>query len=87
MLVVKRQEKEIQTKLKIVFDWTVIKIGEIIFLDKEKADNLLLLGFKYTERIIDGRHTYVFIQTPTLIKELSTHYDKGSFFINKNVCF
>lgn len=65
----------------------VIDIGEIILLDKQKADYLLSIGFKYVERIIDGRQTYVFIQTPELIKELSSHYDASSFFINKNVCF
>lgn len=65
----------------------VIDIGEIILLDKQKADYLLSMGFKYVERIIDGRQTYVFIQTPELIKELSSNYDASSFFINKNVCF
>ena len=65
----------------------VIDIGEIILLDKQKADYLLSMGFKYVERIIDGRQAYVFIQTPELIKELSSHYDASSFFINKNVCF
>ena len=65
----------------------VIDIGEIILLDKQKADYLLSMGFKYIERIIDNRKTYVFIQTPQLMKELSSHYDASSFFINKNVCF
>lgn len=62
-------------------------MGEIILLEKEKADHLLSMGFKYVERIIDGRQTYVFIQTPKLMKELTYHYDASSFFINKNVCF
>ena len=62
-------------------------MGEIILLEKEKADHLLSMGFKYIERIIDNRKVYVFIQTPELIKELSSHYDASSFFINKNVCF
>ena len=62
-------------------------MGEIILLEKEKADHLLSMGFKYIERIIDNRKTYVFIQTPKLMKELSSHYDASSFFINKNVCF
>lgn len=65
----------------------VIIIGEVILLEKEKADHLLSHGFKYVERIIDGKQTYVFIQTPELIKELSSNYDASSFFINKNVCF
>ena len=45
-------------------------MGEIILLEKEKADHLLSMGFKYVERIIDGRQTYVFIQTPELIKRM-----------------
>ena len=62
-------------------------MGEIILLEKEKADHLLSMGFKYIERIIGNRKTYVFIQTPQLMKELTSHYDASSFFINKNVCF
>ena len=62
-------------------------VGEVIILEKEKADHLLSMGFKYIERIIDGRQAYVFIQTPKLMKELTSHYDASSFFINKNVCF
>ena len=62
-------------------------MGEIILLEQEKADHLLSMGFKYIERIIDSRKTYVFIQTPELMKELTSHYDASSFFINKNVCF
>lgn len=62
-------------------------MGEIILLETEKADHLLSMGFKYIERIIDNRKVYVFIQTPELMKELTSHYDASSFFINKNVCF
>lgn len=62
-------------------------MGEIILLEKEKAGHLLSMGFKYTERIIDNRKAYVFIQTPELMKELTSHYDASSFFINNNVCF
>lgn len=62
-------------------------MGEVIILDRDKADCLLSMGFKYIERTIDGHVAYVFIQTPKLMKELSSKYDKGSFFINKNVCF
>ena len=65
----------------------MIRIGEVIILEKQTADHLLSIGFKYIERLIDGRQAYVFIQTPELIKELSSHYDASSFFINKNVCF
>lgn len=62
-------------------------MGEIILLDKTKADYLLSKGFKYTVRAIDKRQAYVFIQTPELVEELLSQFDNGSFFINKNVCF
>lgn len=55
-------------------------MGEIILLEKEKADHLLSMGFKYIERIIDNRKVYVFIQTPELMKELTSHYDASFFF-------
>ena len=65
----------------------VIEIGEVIILEKQKANHLLSMGFKYIERIIHNRKAYVFIQTPELMKALTSHYDASSFFINKNVCF
>ena len=62
-------------------------MGEIIFLDKAKADVLLSLGFKYIERKINNKNTYVFLQTPEIMKELGQNYDSSSFLIQKNVCF
>jgi hypothetical protein len=62
-------------------------MGEIILLDKAKANTLLSLGFRYKERKIDNKNAYVFLQTPELMKELSQNYDSSSFFVQKNVCF
>ena len=62
-------------------------MGEVIFLDKSKADTLLSLGFKYTIKTIDGKEAFVFIQTKELMSELSSKFEKGSFFCSKNICF
>lgn len=62
-------------------------MGEVIFLDKSKADTLLSLGFKYIVKIIDGKETFVFIQTKELMMELNSKFEKGSFFCTKNLCF
>ena len=65
----------------------VINIGEILILDKKKAELLQQLGFKYIKRNIDNKETFVFIQTNELMKELNSKFEKGSFFIQKNLCF
>lgn len=65
----------------------MIKIGEIIIMDKTKADTLLSLGFKYTTRKIDNKEVFVFIQTNELMKELNSKFEQGSFLLSKNVCF
>lgn len=57
----------------------VINIGEIIILDKTKADTLLALGFKYTKRNIDNKEMFVFIQTNELMKELNSKFDTKDF--------
>ena len=38
-------------------------MGEVLVLDKSKADILLSLGFRYTERKINNQVVFVFIQT------------------------
>ena len=65
----------------------MIDIGEILILDKTKADTLLSLGFKYTKRNIDNKEVFVFIQTNELMKELNSKFEEGSFILQKNVCF
>lgn len=65
----------------------VFYIGEIIIVNRDQADTLLSLGFKYTTRNIDNKEVFVFIQTNELMKELNSKFEQGSFFINKNICF
>ena len=62
-------------------------MGEIIIMDKTKADNLLSLGFKYITRNIDNKEVFVFIQTNELMRELNSKFEQGSFFIGKTVNF
>lgn len=62
-------------------------MGEVLILDKTKADTLLSLGFKYTERNIDNKEVFVFIQTNELMKELNSKFEKSSFILQKNICF
>ena len=49
-------------------------MGEVIILDKNQADTLLSLGFKYTKRNIDNKEVFVFIQTNELMRELDTNF-------------
>ena len=62
-------------------------MGEVLILDQVKADTLLSLGFKYTKRNIDNKEVFVFIQTNELMQELNSNFEKGSFFMQKNLCF
>ena len=62
-------------------------MGEVIIMDKTKADNLLSLGFKYITRNIDNKEVFVFIQTNELMQELNSKFEQGSFFIGQNLCF
>ncbi len=62
-------------------------MGEVLILDKTKADTLLSLGFKYTKRNIDNKEVFVFIQTNELMKELNSKFEQGSFILQKNICF
>ena len=62
-------------------------MGEVLILDKTKADTLLSLGFKYTKRTIDNKEVFVFIQTNELMKSLSSNFEQGDFLLNKTVNF
>lgn len=77
----------IQIQLIIAFRKLVIKIGEVIIMDKTKADTLLSLGFKYTTRKIDNKEVFVFIQTNELMKELNSKFEEGSFLLSKTLKF
>lgn len=62
-------------------------MGEILILDKNQADTLLSLGFKYTKRNIKNKELFVFIQTNELMKELNSKFERSSFFISSTVNF
>lgn len=62
-------------------------MGEVLILDKTKADTLLSFGFKYTKRNIDNKEVFVFIQTNELMKELNSKFEQSSFILQKNVYF
>ena len=62
-------------------------MGEIIILDKSKADILLSLGYQYNTQQINNTDVYVFIQTEELMQYIVSKFDKQSFVIKKNVCF
>ena len=65
----------------------ILYMGEVLILDKTKADTLLSLGFKYTKRNIDNKEVFVFIQTNELIKSLSSNFEQSDFLISNTVKF
>ena len=62
-------------------------MGEVLILDKTKADTLLSLGFKYTKRNIDNKEVFVFIQTNELMKSLCSNFEQSDFLISNTVKF
>jgi hypothetical protein len=62
-------------------------MGEILILNQDQANKLQQLGFKYTKRTIDNKEVFVFIQTNELMKELNSKFERGSFLLQKNLCF
>lgn len=66
----------------------MVKIGTINILSKDKANELLEKGFKYTEqKVNDEQVVYSFIDTPKLRKVISSNFDNNEFYISKTVCF
>lgn len=66
----------------------MVKIGTVNILSKDKADELLAKGFKYTEQKVNGEQVvYSFIDTPKLRKVISSNFDNNEFYISKTVCF
>ena len=59
----------------------------IYVFDQEKAKLLQNLGFKYTERNIDGKKAYQFIGTEELMKSLNSKFDRSDFLVRKNMYF
>lgn len=59
----------------------------VYILDKDKADKLKSLGFKYIEKEIDNKKAYQFFGTAELMKELNSNFEDSSFLVQKNLCF
>lgn len=60
--------------------------GTINFFDKNKADELAKMGFKYVEHKINANQIiYAFIDTPKLREKLVGQYDKHEYYVSKNV--
>ena len=57
-------------------------------LDKDKAEELRKLGFRYFEqRVSDNKLIYVFINSPELSKVLNTKFSRDDFYIGKTLNF
>ena len=62
------------------------RMGTINFLDKNKADELAKMGFRYVEHKINANQViYAFIDTPKLREKLVGQYDKREYYVSKNV--
>lgn len=59
----------------------------IYFLDKNKAENLKLLGFNYNEQTVDNKILYAFVGTPELIQVIAKNFAKGDYCIGKTMNF
>lgn len=59
----------------------------VIFLDKEKADKLTAMGFRYNVQKNDGLDVYVFIKSPSLMKVLAAEFSKNDFYFGKTLNF
>lgn len=59
----------------------------INILEKDKADELLALGFKYLNTEISGKTVYQFVETPELLSHLNGKFSKQDFFISKYMKF
>ena len=63
-------------------------MGEIILLDKTKADTLIALGFHCNEqKSSDGKIMYKFIDTPEIRKVVLCQFAQNDFCISKTICF
>lgn len=60
----------------------------INILDKNKADELKLLGFNYvTQRVGEDKVVYSFINSPDLVKIISGKFSQKDFYIGKTLNF
>lgn len=61
----------------------VIDIGEVIILDKNQADSLLLLGFKYTKRNINNKEVFILYRRMNLCRNSTQNLSKVLFLCRK----
>lgn len=55
-------------------------------LNKEKADELIKLGFHCTEhRLNDNQSAYSFFASPNLMKLLSSQFERTDFFVGNSL--
>lgn len=59
----------------------------VYIFDQDKAKSLQNLGFKCTEREIDGKKAYRFLGTEKLMELLNSKFDNSYFLVRKNMCF
>ena len=61
-------------------------MGTINFFDKNKADELAKMGFKYVEHKINANQViYAFIDTPKLREAITGKFANNEFFVNKTM--
>lgn len=74
------------TTLTTAFKANKRHIGTINFISKDKADELVSMGFHYTEQRANANQVvYQFIDTPELRKAITGKLAKNEFFVNKTV--
>lgn len=63
----------------------MLKIINII--EKDKADELMSLGYKYSTAKVDDKTIYQFVESPELLSYLNGKFSKQDFFISKYMKF
>ena len=62
-------------------------MGTINFFDKDKADEIAAMGFKYVVHKINANQVvYSFIDTPKLREKLANNYAKTEYYSSKYLC-
>ena len=62
-------------------------MGTINFFDKDKADEIAAMGFKYVVHKINANQVvYSFVDTPKLREKLANNYAKTEYYSSKYLC-
>lgn len=59
----------------------------ILVFDKEKADTLSSLGFKYIYDSVNGKKVHAFLVSEELLKYVNTHFSNNDFLLNTGLRF